>query len=514
MSALNGNGASVKPYDDSKKPAPPDFLINGADGSVTQDGLLYLSGFGCHFQSESLPGALPVGQNNPQRCSYGLYCEQLTGTSFTAPRAVNQHSWLYRIHPTAGHPPPVPVHGKGEKETAANAGEPLASATVVNDFSSPAAVISPAQARWSPFPLPATSSSVDFVQGLHTVCGAGSPALKHGLAMHIYACNTSMVDKSFVNSDGDMLLVPQQGSLSIRTEMGKMLVPVGHIAVVQRGIQWSVAVEGDTRGYVLEVYDGHFRLPELGPIGSNGLANPRDFLHPAAAYEDRECDFTVVHKYSGVFFSYPLSHSPFDVVAWHGNLVPFMYDLNRFVPAGAIRIDHLDPSIFTVLTCPTAEPGTAAADFVIFPPRWAVQETTFRPPWYHRNTMSEFMGNVYGRYEARPDGFLPGGATLHLCMWGHGPDAQTFEKASGTVMPGAHRMPDDSLAFMFETSYQCSLTQYSTALHKPDPNYWRCWEPLRRHFNINDVPDDVRKRRQGRRDAEEDGHQQQQKQQH
>lgn len=486
--ANGSNGVEAKKYDDSHAPPPADTRINGLSGTVTQHSLLYLAGFGSFFQSEALEGALPVGQSNPQRCAYGAYCELLTGTSFTAPRAVNQRTWLYRTHPTAGHPPMQPCKGG---EAAA-----LVSSSVLCDFSSPAAVTNPSQCRWSPFPLPSDGESVDWLQGLHTVCGAGSPTMKHGLAVHVYACNVSMCDKSFSNSDGDMLVVPQQGTLHITTEMGRLCVPVGHIAVVQRGINWSVAVDGASRGYVLEVYESHFRLPELGPLGSNGLANPRDFLHPTANYEHRTAHWTVVHKYAGEFFHYPLDFSPFNVIAWHGNYVPYIYDLAKFVPAGAIRIDHLDPSIFTVLTCPTAEPGVAAADFVIFPPRWAVQEHTFRPPWYHRNTMSEFMGNVYGRYEARPDSFLPGGASLHSCMAGHGPDSQTFDRATNVPLPAAHRMPDDSLAFMFETTYMMRLTAYSSGVHGPDSQYWRCWEGLKRVFDVNDVPDEVRRRRE------------------
>ena len=491
--ANGSNGVEASKYDDSHAPPPSDTQINGLSGTVTQHSLLYLAGFGSFFQSEALEGALPIGQSNPQRCAYGLYCELLTGTSFTAPRAVNQRTWLYRTHPTAGHPPMQPCKGGSADD------EALVSPDVLADFHSPAAVTHPSQCRWAPFPLPDHSTEVDWLQGLHTVCGAGSPTTKHGLAIHAYACNASMRDKSFCNSDGDMLLVPQQGALHVTTELGRLCVPVGHIAVVQRGMQWSVAVDGASRGYVLEVYESHFRLPELGPLGSNGLANPRDFLHPTARYEDRAAAWRVVHKYAGDFFHYPLAHSPFNVVAWHGNYAPYVYDLAKFVPAGAIRVDHLDPSIFTVLTCATAEPGVAAADFVIFPPRWAVAEHTFRPPWYHRNTMSEFMGNVYGRYEARPDSFLPGGASLHSCMAGHGPDSATFDKATHTPLPAAHRMPDDSLAFMFETTYMMRLTRYSTRVHAPDPNYWRCWEGLKRHFDEADVPEEVRRRRERQR---------------
>jgi len=470
-------------YNDRHKPSPPEFVVAGPEGSVKQDGLLYMSGFGCHFQSEALKGALPIAQSNPQKCPYNAYCELLSGTSFTTPRANNQRTWFYRTHPTAGHPPMKPADPAQVSEQC------------ISDFSSQP--VNPNQFRWSPFPLPEANQSVDFLQGIKTITGSGAPDTKHGIAIHMYTFNTQMKDKAYVNSDGDYLFVPQQHGIEVQTECGLMKVPVGHICVVPRGITFSVnpldQPEGQaSRGYILEVFDSHFKLPELGPLGSNGLANPRDFLTPVAHYEHRACDFTVYQKYAGKFFSYPLKYSPFNVIAWHGNYVPYMYDLNRFVPAGAVRIDHLDPSIFTVLTAPTTEPGVAAADFVIFPPRWAVQENTFRPPWYHRNCMAEFMGNIYGRYEARPDGFLPGGASLHLPMIGHGPDSDTFDKASNTPLPAAHRMPDDSLAFMFETTYMLRLTQYSNDIHKPDPNYWKCWEPLAVQFDANDVPEHVR----------------------
>jgi len=458
--------------------------------------LHYLTGFGCHHESEALPDALPVGQNSPQVCPYGLFAEQLSGTSFTTPRHENQRSWLYRIRPSVGHPPFTAVASASSSSSPS-----LASELVVGDFSN--AHISPTQYRWKPFPMPgsdsngksgsaasasasasASSATVDFVQGLASLAGHGSPDSKSGLAIHVYTCNTSMVDKSFVNSDGDFLIVPQHGTLHVRTEFGMMVVSPGHICVVQRGMHMSIGVEGASRGYICEVYNGHFRLPELGPIGANALANPRDFQQPTAAFEDRKTNFTVVQKYIGKFFTYTRPYSPYDVVAWHGNYVPYMYDLNKFCPLGAVRFDHIDPSIFTVLTCPGPDVGVASADFVIFPPRWAVQEHTFRPPYYHRNVMSEFMGNICGKYEAKPDGFMPGGASLHSCMAAHGPDAATF-KAATTELQKPVRLSDDSLAFMFETAYMLKLTDYALKIAQPDEDYWKVWEPIQSQFDPN-----------------------------
>jgi len=438
----------------------------------------YINGFGVEHESEAKPGALPRGSNTPQKCPFGLIAEQLSGTSFTTPRVGNQRSWLYRIAPSCKHAPFQPME-TGETKGSSALRAPHHCQT---DFSGSNAVIVPNQIRWKPFPMPSSSDAdVDFVEGLRTLAGSGSPDLKTGLAIHIYACNKSMGDKCFINSDGDFLFVPQEGAITLRTEFGFLHVPPRHIAVVQRGIKFSVDIDGPSRGYILEVFNGHFRLPELGPIGANGLANPRDFESPVAAYEDRKCSFVVVQKFLGKFFSTTLEHSPFDVVAWFGNYVPYRYDLDKFCAVNSVTYDHMDPSIFTVLTCPTTEAGVACADFVIFPPRWLVQESTFRPPYYHRNCMSEFMGNICGRYEAKPEGFLPGGGSLHSCMVGHGPDAATYNKAStGDLQP--IRLPDDSLAFMFESAYIFKLTEWGSKAPQ-DVDYNKCWDDIPREFS-------------------------------
>lgn len=308
--------------------------------------------------------------------------------------------------------------------------------------------------------LPKENEKVDWVQGLVTMGGSGSAELKTGYAIHLWSCNSSMENKSFCNSDGDFLLVAQEGQLRIQTETGKMSIEAGEICVIPRGIKFACFTDGPNRGYVLEIFQGHFQLPDLGPIGANGLANPRDFEHPVACYEDKDCKWNSMQKFMGELFDCELDHSPFDVVAWHGNYIPYKYNCKNFCTINSVSFDHIDPSIFTVLTCQSLEPGVAVADFVIFPPRWSVHSSTFRPPYYHRNTMTEFMGNIRGQYEAKPTGFLPGGATLHSCMIGHGPDAATYEKAS-TVDLKSEYLGEGNLAFMFESCYGMRLTDHA-----------------------------------------------------
>lgn len=432
--------------------------------------LKYLSGFGNDQATEALPDALPKGQNSPQVCPYGLYAEQLSGTAFTAPRETNKRTWFYRIRPSVVHQP-FKIKESKKLDYDFNSRDP-----------------NPNQLRWHPFPLPAAAGT-DWVSGLHTLCGAGDPKTRTGLAIHIYLCNTSMKDAALYNADGDFLIVPQQGNLSLTTEFGRLAVGVGEIAVVQQGMRFSVAVSGPSRGYVLEVYDNHFVLPNLGPIGANGLANPRDFLAPVAWFEDREVkDFKIITKYQNRLFEANQGHSCFDVVAWHGNYTPYKYDLNKFMVINSTSFDHCDPSIFTVLTCPSTKPGVAIADFVIFPPRWAVQEHTFRPPYYHRNCMTEFMGVLYGSYEAKEEGFRPGGATLHSMMTPHGPDAICFDAASTAPLTPI-RVADGTQSFMFETSLGLGLTEYGEeTCCSLDKDYYKCWEPLKKNFDPNWKP--------------------------
>mmetsp|Transcript_12162 Transcript_12162/g.28120 ORF Transcript_12162/g.28120 Transcript_12162/m.28120 type:complete len:440 (+) Transcript_12162:27-1346(+) len=427
--------------------------------------LEYMSGFHNHFKSEALPGSLPLGQNSPQKCPMNLYAEQINGTAFTAPRNVNFKSWFYRLQPSAVHLPFKRMDNK-------NFANKLDDETTPN------------QLRWRPAPMP--EEPTDFVDGLITVCGAGDPSVKHGMAVHIYACNKDMVNKCFYNSDGDFLIVPQQAPLLITTEFGQMLVTPGEICVLQRGMRFSVALpDGPARGYIAEVFNGHFTIPDLGPIGANGLANPRDFLTPVAKFEEHMCDFTVVSKFLGNLWSAQQDHSCFDVVAWHGNYVPYKYDLKHFAAVNSVTFDHPDPSIFTVLTCQTVEPGVAACDFVIFPPRWGVAEHTFRPPYFHRNCMSEYMGLIRGGYEAKiGEGFVPGGGSLHSCMTPHGPDANSFQ-AGYSMELNPVRLPDKDLAFMFESSFIFKTAPTAKAPLLPlDDKYNDGWQGLKKMASL------------------------------
>ncbi|DBA02147.1 TPA: hypothetical protein N0F65_004782 [Lagenidium giganteum] len=425
--------------------------------------LEYQPGFGNHFCSERLPNALPKAQNNPQKCAYGLYAEQLSGTAFTLPRHKNQRSWLYRILP------PV-VHEKYKE---------VKHDYVRADFANEK--LTPQQMRWSPIPFPADGVQEDFIDGLRTIGGAGDPTMKAGMAIHTYAANKSMVDKTFYNSDGDFLIVPQHGKLKIITEFGKMLVSPHEICVIQRGIRFSVLIDEPSRGYICEVYNRHFIIPDLGPIGANGLANPRDFESPVAFYEDRECDYQVVNKFGGKLFTAKMSFSPYNVVAWHGNYVPYKYNLDKFCTMNSVNYDHPDPSIYCVLTCQTEEAGNAVCDFVIFPPRWMVQEHTFRPPYFHRNCMSEYMGMVYGVYDAKKGGFVPGGASLHSVDTPHGPDAETFKAASNAELKPEKF--DGGLAFMFESTYLLKLTDYAINCEHNDQDYYKCWQKMPKLFD-------------------------------
>jgi len=433
-----------------------------AQGAANTQTLRYQSGFGSEFATEALVGALPQGQNSPQKVPYGLYAEQLSGTAFTAPRHVNRRSWLYRIRPAVKHGAFRP-HDPGMLRSA--------------PFDE--ALTPPDQLRWDPLPLP--SAPTDFIDGLVTFAGNGDAALQAGIAIHLYACNRSM-ERFFYDADGELLIVPQEGGLRLATELGTLDTAPGEIAVVPRGVRFTVALAApNARGYVCENYGAMLRLPELGPIGANGLANPRDFLAPVASFEDRDGSFELIAKFSGRLWSAPIDHSPLDVVAWHGNLAPYKYDLARFNAMNTVTFDHADPSIFTVLTSPSDTAGTANVDFVIFPPRWMVAEHSFRPPWFHRNVMSEFMGLVRGTYDAKEKGFVPGGASLHNCMSGHGPDAATFERAAAAQLQP--QKLENTLAFMFESRYVIRPTRFALQSPLLQQDYRECWQGLARHFD-------------------------------
>jgi homogentisate 1,2-dioxygenase len=430
----------------------------GADGATAG----YQSGFGNQFATEALPGALPVGRNSPQRPPYGLYTEQFSGTAFTAPRHANRRSWLYRIRPAAVHGSFAPL-GAGRLSARCD------------DVACP-----PNPLRWNPPPLP--RAPTDFLDGLATLGGNGSPDSHGGCAIHWYVANRSMAERFFYDADGELLIVPQQGALRLATELGVIDVAPQQIAVIPRGLRVRVELsEGSARGYVCENFGAPLKLPDLGPIGANGLANPRDFQTPVAWYEDRAGDFELVAKFAGALWTARIDHSPLDVVAWHGNHAPYRYDLRHFNTLGSVSFDHPDPSIFLVLHSVSDTPGVDALDFVIFPPRWLVMQDTFRPPWFHRNVASEFMGLIAGVYDAKVQGFAPGGASLHNCMTGHGPDAASYEKAThaDTSQPVALT---DTMAFMFETRLPIRPTRFALETPLLQRDYGQVWRELRRHF--------------------------------
>jgi homogentisate 1,2-dioxygenase len=423
-----------------------------------------MSGFGNSFETEALPGALPVGRNSPQKCRFGLYAEQLSGSPFTAPRASNERSWLYRIRPSVAH-----------SGTFRKADARLWRTAPCVELDMPIA-----QLRWSPVPLP--TERLSFIEGIRTMTTCGDAGTQTGMAAHIYLATRSMTDEVFWNADGELLIVLQQGRLRIVTEFGIIDAEPGEIVVIPRGVKFRVELpDAVARGYVCENYGGAFTLPERGPIGANCLANARDFLTPVASYEDRDIPTKLFVKWCGTVWQTELGHSPLDVVAWHGNYAPYKYDLRRYSPVGAIGFDHPDPSIFSVLSAPSETPGSSNIDFVIFPERWMVAENTFRPPWYHRNIMSEFMGLVYGQYDAKPQGFTPGGMSLHNCMLAHGPDAEAFEHASTMELKPVKL--SNTLAFMFETRFPQRVTRYAAELDTLQPGYMECWKGLKKRFD-------------------------------
>ncbi|MEW2580662.1 homogentisate 1,2-dioxygenase [Streptomyces syringium] len=431
----------------------------------TAEGLVHSSGFGNEHSTEAVPGALPHGRNSPQRAPLGLYAEQLSGSAFTEPRHSNQRSWLYRIRPSAAHPPFTRIDNGG-----------LRSAPFTET------VPDPNRLRWDPLPEPAPGT--DFLAGLWTLGGNGDVTQRAGMAVHLYAANASMTDRVFSDADGELLIVPQRGGLLLRTEFGLLRAEPGHVALIPRGVRFRVELlDPEARGYVCENYGRPFVLPDLGPIGANGLANARDFLAPVAAFEDVEGPVQVINKFCGNLWSATYGHSPLDVVAWHGNLTPYVYDLHRFNVIGTISYDHPDPSIFTVLTSPSDTPGLAGVDFVVFAPRWLVGEDTFRPPYFHRNVMSEYMGLIEGAYDAKTagkGGFVPGGGSLHNMMSAHGPDRDTFDKASAAEL--RPQKVDDGLAFMFETRWPVTATEQARTAGHLQKGYDEVWQGLERHW--------------------------------
>ena len=425
----------------------------------------YMAGFGNEFETEALPGALPQGMNSPQKCPYGLYAEQLSGTAFTAPRGHNKRAWCYRLRPSVKHT------GRFSKIDLPH----WKSAPSIDPD-----VVSLGQYRWDP--LPHTRETQTFLSGMRTMTTAGDVNTQVGMAVHVYLATASMADEYFYSADSELLVVPQEGRLRFATELGVIDVEPKEIVLLPRGVVFRVELlDGPARGFVCENYGQTFDLPSRGPIGANGLANPRDFKTPVATFEDREVKSRVVVKWGGHFHETWIDHSPLDVVAWHGNYAPCKYDLSAFSPVGSILYDHPDPSIFTVLSAPSGVEGTANIDFVLFRERWMVAENTFRPPWYHKNIMSEFMGNIYGVYDAKPEGFIPGGMSLHNMMLPHGPDADAFFSAS-TADLNAEKL-DNTMSFMFETRFPQHLTPFAAREAPMQTHYHDCWNGLKKRFD-------------------------------
>jgi homogentisate 1,2-dioxygenase len=442
----------------------PDRPIQQAS---TNEGITpgYMPGFGNDFETEALPGALPEGMNSPQKCEYGLYGEQLSGTAFTAPSHQNERTWCYRIRPSVKH---------SHRYERIDVPQWKSAPHVLPD------VISLGQYRWSP--MPHSDTSLTWITGMHTMTTAGDVNTQVGMSNHVYLVNKSMVDDYFYSADSEMLVIPQEGKLRFHTELGILDIEPKEIAIIPRGLVYRVEVlSGPARGFVCENYGQKFALPGRGPIGANCLANPRDFKTPVAAFEDREVPSTVTIKWCGQFHRTNIGQSPLDVVAWHGNYAPVKYDLRNYCPVGAVLFDHPDPSIFTVLTAPSGQEGTANIDFVLFRERWMVAENTFRPPWYHKNIMSEMMGNIYGVYDAKPEGFMPGGISLHNMMLPHGPDRDAFEGASNANL-GPDKL-ENTMSFMIETRFPQHLTSYAANDAPLQDNYIDCWTSLEKKFD-------------------------------
>ncbi len=440
-----------------------DALVRApSNGSITPG---YMPGFGNDFETEALPGALPQGQNSPQKCGYGLYAEQLSGTAFTAPRGQNERSWCYRIRPSVRH---------------VNAFTPIELPLWRSAPCLTPGLSSLGQYRWDP--LEHSGESLNWITGMRTMTSAGDVTLQSGMASHIYLVTHSMQDEYFFSADGELLVVPQEGELRFCTELGVIDVGPQEIAILPRGLVYRVEViSGPARGFVCENYGQKFDLPNRGPIGANCLANPRDFKCPVAAFEDRDAPSRVVIKWCGTFHETWIDHSPLDVVAWHGNYCPYKYDLRTYSPVGAILFDHPDPSIFTVLTAPSGQEGTANIDFVLFRERWLVAENSFRPPWYHKNVMSELMGNIYGVYDAKPDGFMPGSMSLHNCMLPHGPDRQAFDHATEEAL--VPERLSETMSFMFETRFPQQLTPFAAQEAPMQQDYQAVWRTLEKKFD-------------------------------
>ncbi|KAI0090270.1 Homogentisate 1,2-dioxygenase [Irpex rosettiformis] len=434
-----------------------------------EDSYQYQVGFGNSFASEAIPGVLPIGQNNPQKVKYDLYAEGLNGTPFTTPRGSNERTWFYRIRPSVAHLGFYPSE------------QPNTNIEAEFSLKDPKQHISPTQLTWSPLPIPSDNSKVTFIDGIATILGNGGPTAREGLAIHLYSANASMEKTAFVNSDGDFLIVPAYGRLDVQTELGRLLVGPGEIAVIQRGIKWKVSLpDGSARGYIQEIFGSHYELPELGPLGANGLANVRDFEHPVAHFDLDQTPWDVVYKLGGKYFTCKQNHTPFDVVAWHGNYVPYKYDLDAFISIGSVTKDHLDPSVFTVLTAKSKTSGVALADFAVFKERWDVATGTFRPPYFHRNTCVEVIGVIKGTYAGRSEDAQIGGLSFENGFCPHGVDINVFTEATESELVPT-KIGKDSIMVLFESSMMCTITDFGIK-NKKGEHEASMWDGLTPNF--------------------------------
>ena len=434
--------------------------MNDRAHNLTRNPLAYLSGFGNEHKSEAIAGAVPERGTSPQRHPLGLYHEQISGTPFTAGRSENRRTWMYRIRPST-------MHGAMTQLPAS-----LFRSAPFNDM--PA---TPNRMRWAPLPIP--DEPCDFLQGLRTVGGNGDVAQHAGMAMHWYAANRTM-KSVFYNADGELAIFPQSGTLHIFTELGRMELPVGEIGVIPRGIKFRVEVDGPIRGFVCENYGRHFRLPDLGVVGANGLAYPRDFMTPTAAFEDTDEPVDLIVKYEGNLWATRLAYSPLDVVGWFGNHAPYKYPVKCFNTLNTVSFDHPDPSIFTFLTSPSMLPGTANVDICLLAPRWQVAEESFRGAYFHSNVCSEFIGLLSGSHESKGASFSPGSSSLHNGLVAHGPDVETFEAGYQEAL--VPRKLEGSLSFLVESGLAIRPTPFAVEAPQRQDDYDACWSGFRKMF--------------------------------
>ncbi|RDI80518.1 hypothetical protein Vi05172_g9488 [Venturia inaequalis] len=435
-----------------------------------QDPYSYQCGFDNRFASEAIPGVLPQGRNCPQKVKYDLYSEQLNGSGFVASRSALQHVWMYRILPSVAH-----------REMS----KPDINSKIEACFSplNPKVEYNPSQQAWDPFALPEESASIDFVQGLRTIAGQGDAINKAGIAIHVYAASSSMERRAFCNNDGDFLILPQQGRLDIQTELGRMMVRPGELVVIQAGIRFKVSLpDGPSRGYIQEIFGTHYELPELGPLGSNGMALPRDFEMPLASFDlDHASEWEIIYKLAGSLHSCRQDHTPFDVVAWHGNLVPYKYAIEKFINMANVEVDQADPTIYCVLTAKSHIPGMSLTDFLVFTKKWISTHDTFRPPYYHRNMSTEIMGLVYGTYGGSSHALEPGGLSYEAAYMPHGETHETWIDATTKALVPS-RICEDTLAFMFHISVPLLLTDFAMTNSGRHPASVDQWDGVKGHF--------------------------------